>query len=171
MLSDKRKRFCEEYVKDPNGSEAAIRAGYAKKTCRQSAHEILTIPDAIDYIEKIQAKIAKRNKITIDELIQDLAEIKNINIVDLYDENGFLKELHELPKEFTKCIQEITETKMKYGKDTEKAVTKVKFYSRLDAIEKLAKHLGFYERDNEQKRATGFEIEIINGRKDQDTSE
>lgn len=138
MLNNKRKRFCEEYVKDLNGSEAAIRAGYAKKTCRQSAHKLLLKLDVIDYIEKIQAKIAKRNKITVDELIQDLVEMKNFDVADLYDEDGLPIHISELPASFTRCIQEVIETK---------SGTKIKFYSKLDAIEKLARHLGFYEKD------------------------
>lgn len=173
MLSDKRKRFCEEYIKDLNGSEAAIRAGYAKKTCRQSAHELLTIPDVIDYIEKMQAKIAKRNEITVDELIQDLVEMKNLDVADLYDEDGLSIDISQLPASFTRCIQEVIETK---------SGLKIKFYSKLDAIEKLAKHLGFYEKDNKQSAEMSINItvdsqetkdeltQLINGKSDTNIS-
>ena len=163
MLNAKRKRFCEEYVKTLNATESALKAGYKEKSAGQEGHNLLQMPDIQKYLQKLQAGLAKKHAITIDELIKDLAEIKNINIAEIYDENGFIKELHQLPSEFTKCIQEIHETKFSYGKnDSEKAVTKIKFYSRLDAIEKLAKHLGFYEKDNEQSRPVGFKIEIVN---------
>ncbi len=154
MINEKRKRFCEEYIKDLNGKEAAIRAGYSERTAKQEAYKLLNIDEVSDYVAKLQSKVAKRNEITIDELIQDLAEIKNINIVDLYDNDGSLLDLNSLPSEFTKCIQEITQIKSSWGKEgeNEKATTKVKFYSRLEAIEKLAKHLGFYEKDNRQSK-------------------
>jgi len=32
-----------------------------------------------------------------------------------------------------------------------KQSTKVRFYNKLDALEKVAKHLGFYEKDNKQQ--------------------
>ena len=169
MISPKQKRFCEEYIKDLNGKEAAIRSGYSKNTATQIASSYLNKPAIVEYLEKLQSKTAKRNQITLDELIQDLAEIKNINIADLYDENGSLKDLHQLPGEFTKCIQEITQIKSNWGKggENEKQTTKVKFYSRLDAIEKLAKHLGFYEKDNSQSKP---EVKFVMNVPDQETA-
>jgi len=143
MLNNKRKRFCEEYVKNLNGNEAAILTGYSKKTARNVASNLLAMPEVKEYVEILQDEIAKRNEITIDELIQDLAEMKNINIADLYDEDGLLIDISQLPASFTRCIQEVVETK---------SGLKIKFYSKLDAIEKLAKHLGFYEKDNEQSK-------------------
>ena len=41
MLNEKRTRFCQEYIKDLNGSAAAIRAGYSDKTARQEAYKLL----------------------------------------------------------------------------------------------------------------------------------
>jgi len=35
--------------------------------------------------------------------------------------------------------------------EAKRVTTKYKLYAKLDAIEKLAKHLGFYEKDNRQK--------------------
>ena len=144
MLTKKRKRFCEEYIKDLNGSAAAIHAGYNLKRSRITASELLLKPEVKEYLDQLQAKVAKRNEITIDELIQDLAEMKNIDVADLYDEDGLLIDISRLPTSFTRCIQEVIETK---------SGLKIKFYSKLDAIEKLAKHLGFYEKDNRQSKA------------------
>ena len=33
-LNEKQKRFCEEYLNDPNAVQAAIKAGYSEKTAR-----------------------------------------------------------------------------------------------------------------------------------------
>ena len=144
MLTAKNKRFCEEYIKDLNGGEAAIRAGYGSKESRTRASKLLVKPEVANYLDQLQAKLAKRNEITIDELIQDLAEMKNIDVADLYDEDGLPIDISRLPASFTRCIQEVIETK---------SGLKIKFYSKLDAIEKLAKHLGFYEKDNNQSKA------------------
>ena len=143
MINEKRKRFCEEYIKDLNGKEAAIRAGYSERTAKQEAYKLLNIDEVSDYVAKLQSKVAKRNEITIDELIQDLLEMNNVNIADLYDKKGKMKNISDLPRNLTKCIQEIQITR---------AGTKYKFYSRLEVLEKLAKHLGFYEKDNRQSK-------------------
>jgi len=144
MITAKRKRFCEEYIKSLNGSEAAILAGYSRKTARNKASNLLTIPEVAKYLDQLQTKIAKRNEITIDKLIQDLMEIKNVDIRDLYDEDGLLIDISQLPASLARCIQEVTETKSGF---------KIKFYSKLDAIIQLAKHLGFYEKDNSQSKS------------------
>lgn len=36
-MTDKEKRFCDEYLIDQNAVQAALRAGYAPKTARQAA--------------------------------------------------------------------------------------------------------------------------------------
>lgn len=51
-LTLKQKRFCEEYLKDFNGSAAARRAGYSENTCREIAAENLTKPNIKAYIDK-----------------------------------------------------------------------------------------------------------------------
>jgi len=53
-LTDKQRRFVEEYIKDQNGAAAARRAGYDENSARQMAHENLTKPyirSAIDLSE------------------------------------------------------------------------------------------------------------------------
>lgn len=53
LWSDKRRAFVREFVKDWNGSQAAIRAGYSTATAGVIAHELLNIP-------KIKAAIERR---------------------------------------------------------------------------------------------------------------
>ena len=36
-LTEKQKRFCEEYLIDPNATQAAIRAGYSEKTAERAS--------------------------------------------------------------------------------------------------------------------------------------
>lgn len=51
-LTEKQKRFCDEYLIDLNATQAAIRAGYSEKTARQIGQENLTKPDIREYIDK-----------------------------------------------------------------------------------------------------------------------
>ena len=44
QLTHKEELFCQEYIKDFNGTQAAIRAGYSPKTARSIASENLTKP-------------------------------------------------------------------------------------------------------------------------------
>ena len=58
-LTAKQQRFCDEYLVDLNATQAAIRAGYSKKTARVIATENLTKPAIRAYIdERMKAKEA-----------------------------------------------------------------------------------------------------------------
>lgn len=67
-LTAKQKRFCDEYLTDMNATQAAIRAGYSKKTAKQIGQENLTKLDIKEYIEK---RMAEKEK----ELIADQDEV------------------------------------------------------------------------------------------------
>ena len=56
-LTAKQRRFCDEYLIDMNAAQAAIRAGYSKKTAKQIGQENLTKPDLQEYIaERMKQK-------------------------------------------------------------------------------------------------------------------
>lgn len=67
-LTAKQQRFCDEYLIDLNATQAAIRAGYSKKTARAIGNENLTKPDIKEYIEE---RMAEKEK----ELIADQNEV------------------------------------------------------------------------------------------------
>lgn len=74
-LTDKQKRFCDEYLIDMNATQAAIRAGYSEKTAKQIATENLSKPYLQEYIQKAMAE--KDNKLiaTQDEVLQTLTRV------------------------------------------------------------------------------------------------
>ena len=67
-LTAKQQRFCDEYLIDLNATQAAIRAGYSKKTAAVIATENLKKPYISEYIEKRMAEkedalIAKQDEV------------------------------------------------------------------------------------------------------------
>ena len=67
-MTNRQKRFCDEYLIDMNATQAAIRAGYSEKTAKSIASEYLTKPD-------IKAYIAERMESKDDELIAKQDEV------------------------------------------------------------------------------------------------
>lgn len=67
-MTPKQKRFCDEYLIDLNATQAAIRAGYSKKTAQAIGTENLTKPLLKEYIEN---RMAEKE----DELIADQDEV------------------------------------------------------------------------------------------------
>ena len=74
-LTNKQKRFCEEYLIDLNATQAAIRAGYKPKNARSSASENLTKPDIQQYMQQLMQQRSQRTGITADDVISELAKI------------------------------------------------------------------------------------------------
>jgi hypothetical protein len=71
-VTPKQKRFVDEYLLDPNATQAAIRAGYSPKTARAIGSRLLTDVDIAATIEKAQAKRSERVEITADQILKDL---------------------------------------------------------------------------------------------------
>lgn len=74
-LTAKQQRFCDEYLIDLNATQAAIRAGYSKKTAKQIGQENLTKLDIKTYID---ARMAEKEKAMIadqDEVLKYLTSV------------------------------------------------------------------------------------------------
>ena len=75
-MTDKQKRFCEEYLIDSNATKAAIRAGYSKKTAKEIGCENLTKPNIKEYIERKQQETSTELQITFESQLLDLEWVK-----------------------------------------------------------------------------------------------
>ena len=124
MLNEKQKQFCEEYIIDLNGTQAAIRAGYSEKTANRIASELLTKLDIQECICELKNKRSERVKYSQDELMRDILEVNN------------------------RCMQ-ANPALDKEGNET--GVWKFDSNGANKALDMLAKHVGFYETDNKQK--------------------
>jgi len=62
-LTDKQQRFCDEYLKDLNATQAAVRAGYSKKTAQKIGSENLSKPVIALYIGQLKAERCAETKI------------------------------------------------------------------------------------------------------------
>jgi len=74
-MTEKQKRFCDEYLIDLNATQAAIRAGYSENTARQIANENLTKPYIRKYIDE---RLAEKEKSLIadqDEVMRYLTSV------------------------------------------------------------------------------------------------
>ena len=93
-MTAKQKLFCDEYLVDLNATQAAIRAGYSKKTAGVIANENLKKPYIQEYIqkrleEKEDALIAKQ-----DEVLKYLTSVmrrehKEVAVVTIVEKKVF----------------------------------------------------------------------------------
>ena len=71
----RRARFVEEYLKDCNATQAAIRAGYSPKSANPQGARLLANASIQKAIAEAQAARAERVRVTVDEVVSELRRI------------------------------------------------------------------------------------------------
>jgi phage terminase small subunit len=74
-VTEKQKRFCDEYLIDLNATQAAIRAGYSAKTAKAIGCENLTKPDIQAYIQEQLDRIHEQKTADAQEVIEYLTSV------------------------------------------------------------------------------------------------
>lgn len=77
-LTAKMQLFASEFLIDGNATEAAIRAGYSSKRAAQQGYRLMQDERVLTAIKAGQAAIAKRNELTIDDILEELEEARKI---------------------------------------------------------------------------------------------
>ncbi len=169
MLTDKQQRFVDEYLKDCNATQAAIRAGYSPKDAHNQAARLSANVGIQEEIRKRQQKLAEQAEVTQNMLVQELLKIikfdigcyinyKTVKAIDGYDEGGQpvigyqqVIDLKDSDSVDTSLIQEIKNSR---------GTVSIKAYDKLKAIEMLGKHLGLFESPEIQKLIDQLRTEI-----------
>lgn len=74
-LTIKQKKFADEYIISGNATEAAIKAGYSKKTCYSIGNENLKKPDIKSYIDERMKELDEESIADQKEVLQYLTRV------------------------------------------------------------------------------------------------
>lgn len=166
-LTPKQQRFVDEYLIDLNATQAAIRAGYSKKTARVTGQENLTKPDIADAIRKAQERRSEQTQIDAEWVLRRLAEESEADVADLFDEYDNLRPVREWPRIWRKGLVAGMDVSVEYERvDGEKkptgTLTKVRLSDRAKRLEMLGKHVfvGAFSEKHEHTGKDGGPIEI-----------
>lgn len=158
MLTPKQELFCHEYIKDRNGTQAAIRAGYSPATAKEQAYELLTKLHIQAKINQLIKEQLDRLKIKSDFVVRELLNIATANIADAYNVDGTLKAIEDMPEPIMKAIAFMKRVDLFDGQGKERKKIGcnwcVRFYDRIRALELLGKHLKMF---TDKHEITGLE--------------
>lgn len=89
-LSTKRRKFVDEYIKDCNGEQAAIRAGYSARTANEQAAQLLAIVSVRAAVDEKLAAIARNNEIDANWVVDKAKKIieRCMQAEPVYDNEG-----------------------------------------------------------------------------------
>lgn len=74
-LTLKQEKFLEEYLKDKNGFQAAIRAGYSPNTAKNSSAHNLQLPAIASKIEAANRKSIQRAEVDAAFVLRELKRV------------------------------------------------------------------------------------------------
>jgi phage terminase small subunit len=156
-LTNKQKRFVEEYLVDLNATQAAIRAGYSQRTAYAIGQENLKKPEIASAIQAAMDARSKRVEVRQDDVLRELVRIATCDIAQAFDEEGRLRPLHEIPEDVRRAIAgvetvERTLSAGQQGEDDEEVeevavvqrVRKIKFWDKPKTLELLGRHLKMF---------------------------
>lgn len=89
-LTEKQAAFCREYLVDLNATQAAIRAGYAKKAAYATGAENLRKPQIQHYIKAAIEQRAEKTQITAESVLKRINEVAErcMQAEPVYDADG-----------------------------------------------------------------------------------
>lgn len=151
-LTPKQERFVDEYLKDLNATQAAIRAGYSQKRASELGWQLLQKPTVIGAISQRRQALADSLEITRERVVKEMARLAFFNIKSFFDDNGNPKKVSELTDDAACAINGIDIVNIGNDEVGFGQVIKYKIPDKNKALENLAKILGYMDRDRTREQ-------------------
>ena len=152
-LSARQQRSVGEYLVSLNGTKAAIAAGYSPKTAMSQAARLLRNVKVQAALETANKERQQQTGVTPERVLRDIDRAANLDIALLFDEQGCLKPVRDLPLEVRRAIVsvEVVRRNLTAGDGTVEHVHKVKLIDKARMQQLFAQHVGLLESEGPQK--------------------
>lgn len=161
-LTPKERRFVDEYITHLNATKAAIAAGYAKGSARQTASRIMSIDYIKAAVKAGMDELARETRVTAYMIIDELKKIALSDIGEAFNENGTLLPFSTMPEDVRKAISGVDVEELFEGFGQDRTWTgytkKLRFWPKDRALELLGKHLGTFKPDDSDKPIRTFTL-------------
>ena len=150
-LTAKQRRFVDEYLVDFNVTQAAIRAGYSKRSAHVTGAETLRNPKVAVEIARRQRDLQVRTEVSQDRVVRELARVAFADAA-----SHVQVRLREVPcPDGTRARVPVVEVKptAELTDDQRAAIAsikqgangiEVKLWDKLKALELLGRHIGMF---------------------------
>ena len=139
-LSDKQRKFCHEYLKTFNATQAYKNAGYntTDDAARKSASRLLTKGTIQSYLAELRQKSEENDVINLNSVLKETARLAFSDIskaAKLHGGRVWIKEFDEMDKDTLRAIESVKETRDGQA---------IKFHSKQSALDSLLRYFGAY---------------------------
>ena len=127
---------------DGNATAAAIRAGYAERSARQTASGLMTKTDIQYEVARLSKARSERLEFTADDILRESKNLALTTMGAFIDEDGFVVgNLKDLPDSALACIQSVEQTTTIDASGNTVIKQRLKLYDRLKALQVAGQHV------------------------------
>lgn len=161
-LTNRQKRFIDEYLIDLNATRAAIRAGYSPKTAEWIGPQQLTKNHVAEAVAQRMKDRAQRTQITQDRVLKEFARIAFFDPRKLFRDDGTPRPINELDDDTAAAIAGLDVSEEFDGSGPDRVFVgytkKYKVSDKKGALDSVARHLGMF---NDKMALTGKDGEDL----------
>lgn len=147
-ITHRQLKFVVEYLVDLNATQAAIRAGYAKKGAHVHASRMLRNPKIMAEIDRRRKVTQERVEVKTEDVLREILRLAMVDIGDAFHEDGTMKPLKEMSVDVRRAISAVEVESIFAGRGGDReqvgALTKIKFWDKKGSLELLGKHLKLF---------------------------
>ena len=161
-LTEREKRFIDEFLVDLNGAAAVRRAGYTASNSKQHAWYILKRPRIQAAIEAALAERSERTAVSADRVVKELGRIAFADLRNAVEWRAgagkgeiALKDSGALDQDMASAIAEVSQTAQGI---------KLKLHDKQQALTALGRHLGIFNDKLEAGAADDLAARLMQAR-------
>lgn len=134
MLNEKNRLFVKEYLIDLNATQAALRAGYSKRTAYSIGSELLKKPEIAALVQEEMDKRAAKLDITAARVLAEIARLALYDPLDYRDVKS-PEDVAALPEDKRRAI---------VGWKWDKNNNFVLEFAKVSTLDQLGRHLKLF---------------------------
>jgi phage terminase small subunit len=147
-LTARQSRFVDEYLKDLDAAEAYQRADYKAKgrSAENAASRLLGNVGIQEAIQERMDRRSERTQIDADYVLHRLAEIDQMDVADILNDDGSVKAVKDWPRVWRTYVSgmDLSEVWEGSGDDRQTVgmLKKIKWPDKVKNLELLGRHVG-----------------------------
>lgn len=168
-LTDRQKCFVMEFLISNNRTQAALKAGYSKKTASIMGAKLTNekqFPRVVEVIRTLRKQDEKRFKVTRQTILEQLYYMLTRDVGEFINEDGTIANIKDMPKA-ARCMidgfEQVEYTDPETGEKTLK--TKVRLSPKAQAVDLSMKYKGMLAPDKHTLTTTINWDELLDQRK------
>lgn len=137
-------------------------AKWKDATVWKRASELANQGEVSGRVHELLKQAAANNEVTVDRVVKELARLAFFDIRKLVNADGTPLPLHNLDDDTAAAIAGLDVARVGNAMIGEAEVLKFKIADKKGALELLGRHLGLFEKDNQQQAPVVFsKIELV----------